>query len=227
MEPSFRRSLLLLSCIGVLVVVAGGQTTKSAWHPTRLAGDGQLERRVLTVRQLLDGTDLPSPVDDLAAFQLPSQAAEPTESFEGTLALNVANPTHFNLLSDVFQLVPSGDSPWRRPPAFRIQLVQYGSFIIPVAQGLIFTGNPAWNYIVGPGRVWRETGDGGYTRAALPFALVQRNQNCTHNGVLSFLFSTKKNPRVSRVFYQITQETCYPMKFDMWGMLDEIGRAHV
>ena len=87
-------------------------------------------------------------------------------------------------------------------------------------QGLVITGDAAWNYILGTGRVWRETGDAGYTRASLPFALVQRNQNCVHNGAMTFLFSATKSPRISRVFYQIAQETCYPMKFDSWGMLE-------
>jgi hypothetical protein len=55
-------------------------------------------------------------------------------------------------------------------------------------------------------------------RASLPFALVQRNQNCVHNGALTFLFSNTRSPRMSNVYYQVTQETCYPMKFDLWGV---------
>jgi len=48
---------------------------------------------------------------------------------------------------------------------------------------------------------------------------VQRNQNCVHNGEMTFLFSSTKTPRISNVYYQITQETCYPMKFNMWGIV--------
>jgi hypothetical protein len=72
---------------------------------------------------------------------------------------------------------------------------------------------------VGPGRVWQEVGDHGYVRASLPFALVLRNQNCVHNGEMTFLFSNMKDPRVSQVRYQITQETCEYFKFNMWGQL--------
>ena len=61
--------------------------------------------------------------------------------------------------------------------------------------------------------------DQGYARASLPFALIQRNQNCVHNGEMTFLFSNSATPNISNVYYQITQETCYPMKFDMWGMI--------
>jgi hypothetical protein len=125
----------------------------------------------------------------------------------------------FVTLSDVFGIVPEGDSPWKHLPAFQFQFVQSASHLIPAVQGLVVTGSPAWNYIVGPGRVWREAGDEGYMRASLPFALIQRNQNCVHNGEMTFLFGRNKSPNVSNVYYQVTQETCYPMKFDMWGIV--------
>jgi hypothetical protein len=222
-----RSSLFCQALISLCILLffglprAAGQGPSAKLEPAKLSGSGQVKRTVLKREQLLRGTDSLSPVDDSAGFALPAQAAEPTEFFEGTLTLkNVASVGHFTLLSDIFQLVPASDSPWKHLPPFRFQFVQSGSFLIPVVQGLSITGDPAWNYMVGPGRVWRETGDAGYMRASLPFALVQRNQNCVHNGAMTFLFNTTKRPRISRVFYQITQETCYPMKFDMWGVLD-------
>merc|ERR1739848_302248 len=51
-------------------------------------------------------------------------------------------------------------------------------------------------------------------RAALPFALTQRNQNAVHNGVLMFLFDADS---ISNVYYQITSETCKYYKVDMFG----------
>ena len=123
----------------------------------------------------------------------------------------------FTKISDIFHLISTSDSPWKHLAAFSFDFVQSGSYLIPSRQGLAITGSPTWNYIVGPGRVWREDGDDGYMRASLPFALVQRNQNCVHNGEMTFLFSAAKSPKVSNVYYQITQETCYPMKFNLWG----------
>jgi hypothetical protein len=64
--------------------------------------------------------------------------------------------------------------------------------------------------------VWSEVGDAGLTRAALPFALIEKNANCIHNGVLTFLFGA--DGTVSRVAYQVTQETCAYFQFDAWGM---------
>jgi len=97
--------------------------------------------------------------------------------------------------------------------------VQDGSYLIPAQQGLVYTGSQAWNYIVGPGRAWTESDDSGYTRASFPFALVNRNDNCTHNGEMTFLFSNSKSPNISNVRYQITQETCGYMRFNLWGKI--------
>jgi hypothetical protein len=222
MQASSLRSALFSVCpFLILLSGAAGQNTKANTEPSRLNGTGEWKRTVLKHEQLVRGTDLLRPVDETRAFALPPEAAEPNESFEGTLTLkNVSSNGHFNLLSDVFRLVPSTDSPWKHLPPFRFQFVQSGGFLIPVEQGLLITGDAVWNYILGTGRVWREKDDGGYMRASLPFALVQRNQNCVHNGAMTFLFSTNRVPKISRVFYQITQETCYPMKFDSWGVLD-------
>jgi hypothetical protein len=139
--------------------------------------------------------------------------------FEGRLELlNTATSGGFNLFHKEFK--DNGDlSSWMHLPDFRFEFVQNGSHLIPVKQGLVITGSPAWNYIIGQGRVWSERADGGYSRASFPFALVERNQNCVHNGEMAFLFSSHKSPPISRVRYQVTQETCRYAKFDMWGQL--------
>jgi Beta-lactamase len=176
-------------------------------------------RVVLTREQLFSKNSPSSPLDDLAAFAEPSGAAPATESFEGTLTLNdLSSSGSFVQLSDIFEILSAGDSTWKHLPPFRYQFVQSDGYLIPAEQGLAITGSPSWNYIIGPGRVWREDSDDGYTRASLPFALVQRNQNCVHNGEMTFLFSSVKSPSISNVYYQITQETCYPMKFNLWGI---------
>src|ERR1700722_2886020 len=185
-----------------------------------LTGRGNVNRSVLPYGELFSNAAPASPVDDTAGFTVPASAAAPSQMFEGTLALS--NPTSsgsFRLLRDDEKIDTGTDSPWRHLASFSFQFVQNGSYLIPVQQGLIITGSPAWNYIVGPGRAWREYADHGYMRASLPFALVLRNQNCVHNGEMAFLFSNKKSPHISQVRYQITQETCEYFKFNMWGQL--------
>src|SRR5580700_5817399 len=185
-----------------------------------LIGSGNAKRSFLTHGELFSNTAPASPVDDRVGFAVPASAAAPSQVFEGTLTL--ANPTSrgsFRLLRDDEKIDTGTDSPWRRLASFSFQFVQNGSYLIPVQQGLVITGSAAWNYIVDPGRVWQEDGDHGYQRASFPFALVLRNQNCVHNGEMTFLFSNKKSPHVSQVRYQITQETCEYFKFNLWGQL--------
>ncbi len=210
----------LLSCavlVGCSALSMLAQVTPVPGDP--LTGSGNVSRTVLTYANLSSSSYGSVPVDDMSGFGLPTNAAQPTQSFEGTLTLGSLSNNSFTKISDIYSLIPSGDSAWKHLPAFSFQFVQNGSYFVPAQQGLIYTGNADWNYIIGPGRVWLENSDDGYMRVALPFSLVQRNQNCVHNGEMTFLFSNTLSPNVSHVAYQITQETCYPMKFNEWGML--------
>jgi len=185
-----------------------------------LQGTTDSARTTLTRTQLFAGSVPREPVDDSTGFAMPAEVRDSEQIFEGILTLgDVAKSGSFNLLSDVFHLIPERDSIWKHLAPFDFQFVQSGNYLIPAQQGLAISGSRVWNYIVGPGRVWQEAGDQGYARASLPFALIQRNQNCVHNGEMTFLFSNSATPNISNVYYQITQETCYPMKFDMWGMI--------
>ncbi|MFM9670935.1 hypothetical protein [Streptomyces galilaeus] len=179
-----------------------------------LTGSGAVPRTVLTAAQLSSATPTGTVVD--SAFALPAEAAPPAHSFEGTLTLNgTAAAGGYRKLKD-----PNGYSrteATKHLPPFSATLVQNGSHLIPTVRGLRYTGNTSWNLAVGAGRAWQENGDGGRTRAALPFALVERNANCVHNGVLSFLFNTSS---ISQVRYQITAETCAYHQFDMWGQVN-------
>jgi hypothetical protein len=167
-------------------------------------------RTLLTRAELVSPVSPTGPVDE-GAFAMPADAEPPVHQFRGTLQLHDEATT-----GGYTAIVGSGDSASEHLPAMSVQLVQSGTWLIPTRQGLQITGNPAWNVIVGPGRVWQEPGDLGLTRATFPFTLVERNQNCTHNGVMALLFD---DHQVSYVRYQVTQETCLYRKFDMWGQL--------
>lgn len=119
------------------------------------------------------------------------------------------------LLNDALSL--RGDASLRANvfPSFEIALVQDGDTLIPSRRGPMANAHPNWEVAVEPGRVWSEPGDDGWTRAALPFALIENNANCTHNGVLTFLF---RDGEISRVAWQIASETCAYFKFDFWGL---------
>ena len=140
----------------------------------------------------------------------------PRDSFEGTLTLNgIATSGGFTTVKDPYGYATI--EALKHLPTFSVPLVQNGSHLVPAVRGVQFTGSPYWNLAVGAGRAWSEKGDRGQTRASLPFALIERNANCVHNGVLTFLF-TKKT--ISDVRYQVTSETCQYFQFDLWGQVD-------
>jgi len=55
-----------------------------------------------------------------------------------------------------------------------------------------------------------------WSRASFPFTLVERNNDCTHNGVMTFLYNDES---VSNLAYEIVQETCVHFKANLWGMM--------
>ncbi|MEJ1088484.1 hypothetical protein WDU99_09175 [Microbacterium sp. Mu-80] len=178
-----------------------------------LDGDGAVTRTVLTAAHLQTGT--PTGAVDSEAFGLPDRAANPVSTFEGTLTIaDAAAVGGFASVKDPYGYASNPQV--RHLPDFSATLVQNGSYLIPVERGVQITGSSVWNVALGVGRVWNENADGSLTRAALPFSLIERNANCTHNGLLTFLFS---DSQTSQLRYQITSETCEYFQFDMWGQL--------
>jgi hypothetical protein len=128
----------------------------------------------------------------------------------------VPNHSHFTALRDDYGLVRARSMPAREMPRFDVELIQVGADIVPVNRGAVISGHPAWDVIVEPGKTWLTEIDHGYARVALPFALIERNANCTHNGLLTFLLD--RTGKTSRAAYQITSETCAYLQFDLWGI---------
>lgn len=91
--------------------------------------------------------------------------------------------------------------------------------VIPKTRHLILTDNPNWDYFVGVGAYWPFTKNQLSTRISLPFTLVEKNENCVHNGIL--VIETESSKHANRFYYQISSETCAYFKADFWGS----GRA--
>lgn len=182
-----------------------------------LTGSGNVNRTLLSYSTLMNGSDPGSRIN-LSGYALPTAAAHPQHAFAGTLALDgEASGGGFAEHVDTYNYTDAADSPRKHLPPFEFQFVQTGSHIFPLERGSVASSHPNWEYVLTPGRVWQENGDNGYSRAAIPFALQQRNANCVHNGVMSFLF--REDGSVSKVAYQISSETCLYFKADWWGLL--------
>jgi len=152
----------------------------------------------------------------MTAFAPPAGARTPSHVFEGRLVLGQELPGGtFRVLSDLYAEADENHGAARHLPAFDFAFVQSGTALIPQLRGAVRNDSTEWEFVLEPGRVWDQDGDGGRTRAALPFALEERNANCMHNGVLTFLFGS--GGRVSNVAWEIGQETCFYFKFDAWG----------
>lgn len=155
---------------------------------------------------------------DLSAYAPPPDALPPTHRFEGRLRLSGQPSTRTLLALDGFLGPDDADAARGLPRNIDVAFVQEGDVLVPAQRGPIAFDHPWWDIAFEAGRAWNEPGDDGWTRAAIPFALVQKNANCTHNGVLMLLF--RDSGEASRAALQVSSETCHYLQFDMWGLLD-------
>ena len=195
----------------VAPVLTATRATPVTLVPTATAGTGNVSRLVLTYEELMNGFDFDGPMDEVA-FALPVDAAPPEHTFEGRLELLGEGAG-----GDMQLLRGSLEPEDAHLPEFDFTFVQHEGHLIPTQRGLIIAEHPHWNYILEPGRVWREEGDQGFSRASFPFALVWKGSNATLNGTMTFLFDGEG---VSKVWYQITQETTTYTRANFWGLLE-------
>tara|TARA_R110002153_G_scaffold3042_3_gene14387 strand:+ start:18486 stop:20195 length:1710 start_codon:yes stop_codon:yes gene_type:complete len=89
--------------------------------------------------------------------------------------------------------------------------------VIPTVRHLVISDNLYWDYIIGVGQVWSDNDGQETNKVSMPFTLVEKNENCTHNGVLVFDYQASEG----NAYFQISSETCAYFKADFWG------RGHV
>ena len=201
----------------LLLILAACKPASDSQSAAENQAEGQSSRPYLG-RALLSSTeDLDSPVPTSA--YTPTSDSRPTlNNFEGILTLpRPASGGGITARIDTWNQVLDKSLGIRHLPPFSFSLVQDGDDIIPVRRSPQPGTHPYWEIMLEPGKAWDEPGDEGWTRVSLPFALQERNQNCIHNGMLTFLFRSAGD--VSRVAYQVVSETCLYLKVDLWGVL--------
>ncbi|MFT6529529.1 MAG: hypothetical protein ACJAZB_001172 [Psychrosphaera sp.] len=103
-------------------------------------------------------------------------------------------------------------------PDMQFDFVTYKNKFIPAKQQLTISDHPHWDYILAVGDIWQVEPNQAIYHVTMPFNLVEKNQNCVHNGVLTFVIDNRQNKAVqSPFYYQISSETCLYYKVDMWG----------
>ena len=158
----------------------------------------------------------------LSRLLMPINSKLPKTVFQGNLTFTpIKERSHLTLVeeNDVYQFERR-----TRPLAFTsarailpnisFDFVQSGNDIIPLQRGLKLSKHHHWDYIIGVGNIWQPAHTQS-ARITLPFALIEKNQNCVHNGILSFL--VEASGEASNFYYQISSETCQYFKADLWG----------
>jgi len=182
-----------------------------------LAACASDEKTPLNATFLLGNAALDSPLSTTAYQPIPG--AVPAHRFEGRLELiSAPGAGRMSVLTDWFDYTKDASLALGDLPPFSFEFVQDGNDLVPLKRGPQISTHPHWEFILEPGKVWDEPGDEGWSRASLPFALQERNANCTHSGLLSFLF--RSDGSVSRVAYQVGSETCQYLQLDLWGVLN-------
>ncbi|MEM6455318.1 MAG: hypothetical protein AAF772_09520 [Acidobacteriota bacterium] len=157
----------------------------------------------------------PHPMD---VFAPPDSAAPPSHQLPGPIVFG-GDPDDRGRWRVYRESPGFAAAPSRRAlPSITLDLVQNDGDLIPRTRGVRlgpdFDAHPHWAAWVGPGRAWQVADEPAWSRASLPFALVARNGNCIHHGVIGFAFN---DAAISSIAYQITQEICRDLKFDLWG----------
>jgi hypothetical protein len=108
-------------------------------------------------------------------------------------------------------------------PAVDLEFFSLGNRLVPVQRGEMVreAGHPAgasfWRVIPESGRIWREAGDAGWSRAAFPLTLVNDTENHAQQGLATFLY---RAGRISRVTFQFVQQSAPYLlgrHFVAWG----------
>ena len=96
-------------------------------------------------------------------------------------------------------------------PVMEFDVITVDRSLVPNPRSMQVSTHLLFDYIVSPGKSWS---DGGEDWASLPFTLIHRWVNCTHNGILKFRFNESQ---IDQASIRIDQETCNFHKFDMSG----------
>jgi len=216
MLKSFIKVMAGISLIAMLSgcrPVGGTSTPYPGVSPQSQPSSPATGRTTVSLDDLMNGFAFDGPVLE-SSLAPPADALSAAHIFEGRLELlgEKDNP-HIQVLRG--ELGPE----YAYLPEFDFEFVQDNGYLIPVQRGFIVADHPIWNIILEPGRVWHEPADNGFSRASLPFALTIKGGNATFNGTLTFLFDDRQ---VSKVWYQITQETTSYTRAALWGLLDAV-----
>ena len=183
---------------------------------------GRIETAVaaaLTVTLIADDRAADAPLPN-AEF-LPPAGAAAAAPFTGTLRISQAVMRASPALAA--PVVDGRDA--RLFPAVTLAFFAHEGVLVPIQRGeMVAESAPVaggavsyWRVIPQFGRVWKQPGDGEWSRAAFPLTLVNDTENHAHQGLATFFY---RAGAVSRLRFQFVQQTApYLVRphFVSWG----------
>ena len=198
----------------------------------RLTGSAGPASDSLPLDLVRTGRPTPAPVPN-AAFS-PGPDATAALPFSGTLRIAQSAMQTKPVLP--IPLVDGRDA--RLFPAVALSFFTIGDVLVPVERGRMVketlpattgrvgttgksvaagTAPSYWRVIPQFGRVWRETADGDWSRAAFPIMLVNDTENHAHQGLATFLYKTGATTDLRFQFVQHTGPYSLKAHFVAWG----------
>ena len=149
----------------------------------------------------------------------PGKGALPAPAFAGVLKMHAATLQTLPALTQ--PLILGRDT--RLFPGVQLEFFTVGQVLVPVQRGEMVRETGAgptpsyWRVIPQFGKVWREKGDGEWSRAAFPIMLVNDTENHAHQGLATFLYRPGKVTGLQLQFIQQTGPYMIKQYFVAWG----------
>ncbi len=176
-------ALMLLSCEKDPAIWEGPELTRS--------------REKLTVEQLFENTSLP--LIDMSFFAKPEWAKPAVHHFSGAIYLEDTE-----MIFPIERAYYSGENIF---PGITLEFISHQGELIPIRNEILVNElqtNSLWNVLIGTGKLWKEEGDGGWSRASFPLTLTDNYIGQARNCVATFVF---KKDTISNIYFQSSQET--------------------
>ncbi len=203
-----KKGTLKSACLALVILMLATGPLSAQVSQAEIAANRELTKAFLIGKKRLAA---PVASGEFAAGKEPAH-----DQFEGVLRFQpFKSRARMKVLTDKFDVTKTKNLRLKYLPEFKLTLVQDGQALISVIRSTQRTRHPYWEFIAGTGSTWYEAPDGDWNRAALPFALKEANQNCLHNGLLTFLY--KRDGSISNIAYQVGSETCAYLHINLWG----------
>ncbi len=146
----------------------------------------------------------------------PKQALAVKTQINLTFSINpLVQGRYFKVVKDKYKTATHEHYQVANLPNMTFQLKSEGTNIYPKSTAFVVNSHPQWEWQVSAGKIWQENNSTHSFKIVLPFALQERNANCTHNGYMVLAQSSQQSKKSWHGYAQITAETCAYLQFDL------------